>query len=122
MPSGFSGSYGINGVALTLQPSEGRWEAKSTLGRDGEGRPIYPAIGEFTLSWGLMSTSEFKQLNDVYLSVSNSGTVVSELPKWGDVDYLYYAYSGTIVDRPTVGAYFVGYVSDVRMTIGKIRV
>lgn len=122
MPAGFSGSYGINGVALTLQPTGGQWEAKDTLGYDGDGRPIYPPMGEFTLNWGLMSTSEFKQLNDFYTSVSNTGTVSTELPKWGDSDYLYYSYSGTIINRPTVGEYFVGYVTDVKMTVGKIRV
>ena len=121
MPAGYSGSYGVNGIKLTLQPSQGVWEGLDIIGFDGDGRPIYPSVGEFTLSWGLMSTSELKQINDIYLSVSNTGTVVTELPKWGDTDYLYYAYSGTIVDRPTVGEYFMGYVTNVALVIGKIR-
>lgn len=122
MPSGYSGSYGINGVAFSLPPTTGQWEAKDAIGVDGNGHPIYSAYGEFTLNWGLMPTSDFKQLNDLYISVSNTGTAVVELPRWGDVDYLYYAYSGTIVSRPTVGEYFSEHVSEVRLTISRIRV
>jgi len=119
---GYSGTYAFNGTDLILSPTEGKWEPKATIGRDGEGRPIYPALGDFTMSWGLMSTSEFKQLNDMYEYVSNTGTVVSDLPKWGDNDYLFYSYSGTLLNRPTVGAYFVGYVSDVQLVVTSIRV
>jgi hypothetical protein len=122
MPSGFSGSYGVNGVALTLQPTSGQWEAKSPLGFDGNGHPIYPPMGEFTLSWGLISTGELAQLINFYESVSNTGTVVTELPKWGDSNYLFYSYSGTIIQRPTVGEYFQGWVSDVKMIVSRIRV
>lgn len=122
MPAGYSGSFGINGTAISLPPTQGQWEAKDVIGVDGNGHPIYSAYGDFTLSWGLMSTTEFKQLNDWYITVSNTGTVVAELPKWGDTDYLYYAYSGTIINRPTVGAYFTGYVTDVRLLISRIRV
>ena len=53
-----------------------------------------------------MSTAELKQVNDAYLAVSNTGTAVVDLPKWGDNDYVFYSYSGTVLSRPTVGAYF----------------
>lgn len=122
MPAGYSGSYGFNGTKLTLQPSKGQWESKDILGRDGSGRAIYPSMGDFTLIWGIMSTSEFKQLNDYFLYVSNTGTIVSDLPKWGDVDYLFYSYSGTLLNRPSVGSYFSEYVEDVRLLITNIRV
>lgn len=122
MPAGYSGSYGVNGTAIALPPTTGQWEAKDIIGVDGNGHPIYSAYGEFTLSWGLMPTSNFKQLNDWYITVSNTGTVVAELPKYGDVDYLYYAYSGTIINRPTVGSYFAEHVTDVRIIISRIRV
>ena len=122
MPSGYSGTYGINATAFTLQPSQGQWEEKSSIGTDGSGHPIYPAHGEFTLTWGIMSTSEFKQLNDFYNIVSNTGTVVTELPKWGDTDYIFYSYSGTVLSRPVAGAYFSTYVTNVKLSISKIRV
>lgn len=122
MTSGFSGTYAINGTNLTLLPSQGNWEAKEIIGYDGAGRPLYPAIGEFTLGWDLVPTSDLKQLIDFYDYVSNTGTCVIDLPKWGDVDYLFYSYSGTFPNRPTVGAYFMGYVTDVKMLITNIRV
>lgn len=122
MTAGYSGSYGINGTNLSLSPTQGAWEDKSIVGFDGEGRPIYSALTSFTLSWGLMSTSDFKQLSDFYLYVSNTGTVISDLPKWGDVDYLFESYTGTIVQRPTAGAYFSEHVEDVKLVISHIRV
>ena len=121
MTQGITGAYSINGTNLTLQPSEGKWEAKDVIGRDGSGRAIYPATSDFTLSWGLMSTSEFKQLNDFYEYVSNTGTVVVDLPRWGDTDYTFYSYSGAFVNRPTAGAYFERYVTDVQLLVTSVR-
>ena len=121
MPSGISGSYGVNGVAFNLQPESGKWEPKNDLGFDGNGHPIYSAMGEFTISWGLVSTSEFDQINDFYL-MSTTGTVVTELPRWGEPSYLFYPYSGTVIQRPEVGEYFVGYMTNVKLVVGRIRV
>lgn len=122
MTQGFSGSYGINGTVLSLQPSQGQWSDKEPLGRDGSGRPIYPAFAEFTLQWGLMGIADLKQINDAYLAVSNTGTAVVDLPKWGDSDYRFYSYSGTVLSRPSVGGYFAEYVEDVSLVISSIRV
>ena len=69
-----------------------------------------------------MSTAELKQVNDAYLAVSNTGTAVVDLPKWGDNDYVFYSYSGTVLSRPTVGAYFAGFVEDVTLVISSIRI
>ena len=118
---GLSGTYSLNGTELTLQPTSGNWEAKEIVGYDGNGRPIYPAIAEFTLNWDLISTSELKQLIDFYDYVSNTGSVVADLPKWGDNDYMFYSYSGTFPNRPTASTYFQGWVSGVKMSITNIR-
>ena len=118
---GISGTFSINGTELTLQPSSGRWVEKEIVGYDGSGRPVYPAVGEFDLSWDLVPTSDLKQLIDFYDYVSNTGTCVADLPKWGDNEYMFYSYSGTFPNRPTVGDYFVGYVTDVKMKISNIR-
>ena len=118
---GFSGTYSVNGTTLTLQPTTGNWETKEILGFDGSGRPIYPAIGEFNLTWELMSTTELKQLIDFQATVMSTGSCVVDLPKWGDADYLFYSYSGTYPNRPSVGEYFQGYVSNVTMKITGIR-
>jgi hypothetical protein len=121
MTQGYSGSYGINGTNLLLQPSEGKWNSRETLGVDGSGRSIYPALRSFELSWELMGTSELAQLINFQASISNTGTVVSDLPKWGDAGYLFYGYSGTILSEVEVGAYFNTYVKDVRLVISSIR-
>jgi hypothetical protein len=117
-----SGTYSINGVALNLQPTSGKWEDKPSLGFDGNGHPIYPPTTDFTMTWDLISTNDLNQLTNFYNAVSNTGTVVTELPKWGDVNYLFYSYSGTIVQRPTVSEYFQYYVTGVKMVVSKIRV
>lgn len=122
MTQGYSGSYAVNGTNFSLQPSEGRWEPKDIIGRDGQGRGIYPALGDFTIMWDFMTTSEFKQLNDFYEYVSNTGTSVVDLPKWGDNDYLFYSYSGTIINRPTAGSYFEKHYQSVQLLITGIRV
>ena len=118
---GISGSYAINGTNLYLQPEEGNWVKRDEIGVDGNNRPIYPAIREFELSWGLMSTSEVKQLIDAQLLVSNTGTIVFDLPKWGDTNWTFYSYSGTFIRDVEVGAYFSEYVKDVRVTVANIR-
>jgi hypothetical protein len=119
---GTTGSYAVNGVTLTLQPTQGSWGAKDIIGRDGNGKAIYPALGDYTLSWGLVSTSEMKQLLDFYDTVSNTGTCVVDLPEWGRADYSFLSYSGTYLSRPTVGAYFEHYVTEVSLLITSIRV
>lgn len=120
MAQGFSGSYAINGVKI-LQPTNGQWAGLEMLGYDGNGRPMYPALGAFELSWGLVTTSDLKQLID-YFNYSNvSGTVVFDLPRWGDADYKFYSYSGTQISRPQIGEYFSGYVTNVKMTVSNIR-
>lgn len=119
---GYTGSFAINGTKITLQPEEFNWEDFPILGRDGNGKPIYPAIGEFKLQWGFMTTSEFKQINDFYNTILVTGTAVVDLPKWGDDGYLFYSYSGTHLNRPVANAYFNQYVKDVTLLVTNIRV
>lgn len=121
MTQGYTGSFALNGANLTLQPSTFGWEDRDSLGVDGNGRPIYSSLGSFQMYWGLMSTSELKQLVDVFDTVSSTGTVVSDLPEWGHNDYYFKSYSGTIMQRPQVGEYFNSYVTDVRLVITNIR-
>lgn len=118
---GFSGTYAINGVQIT-QPTVGRWLDKDTIAFDGNGRPIYPAFSSFELEWDLLLPSELKTINDYFNYSNASGTVVVDLPKWGDADYKFYSYSGTQLGRPTVGDYFVGYVKGVHLVVSNIRV
>lgn len=119
MTAGYSGSYSINSVSI-LPPTQGRWVERDLISYDGQGRPIYGAIGEFELTWQLVSVSDLKQLIDVARS-SLTGTVVSDLPQWGAAGYLYYSYSGTYCNRPSVDAYFAEYVENVKVIISNVR-
>lgn len=121
MTTGYSGTYGINGVNLLLPPSTGKWGERDVLGYDGNGRPIYPSIREFTMTWELMDVTSLQQLINAQLSVANTGTSVVDLPKWGASDYLFDSYSGTFVNEVSVGQYFTGYVQSVTLLITNIR-
>ena len=118
---GLSGTYAINNTDLTLQPTEGKWVERTNYGLDGGGHSVYAQNRKFQMEWVLISTSDAKQIIDFYNAVGNTGTVVSCLPKWGDVDYTFYNYSGTVLQEPEVGAYFQGYIESVKMLIVNIR-
>lgn len=120
MTTGYTGSYAINGVNLQLQPTNGAWEGRESLGNDGNGNNIYPQYRAFILKWGLMSVSDAQQINNVFLTVGNTGTVVVDLPKWGALDYQFYSYSGCIVSEMQVGEYFNQYITDVTVRISKV--
>lgn len=120
MTQGYTGSFAVNGTNLQLQPSTFRWGDRDIIGRDGMGRAIYPALGTFEMLWGLMSTGDLEQLIS-FAVASQTGTVIVDLPEWGNSGYLFQSYSGTLLDRPTVGEYFNTYVTDVRLTVTNIR-
>ena len=122
MTTGLSGSYAFNGTDLTLQPTEGRYIERNNYGVDGGGHPVYPAIRSFELSWALMPTSDAKQIIDFYNAVGNTGTVVACLPQWGNVGFNFVNHSGCTLAEPTVGAYFIDHVQDVRLVIMGVRV
>jgi len=118
---GASGTFGINGTDFILPPSTAAWGTRDTLGIDGNGHPIYPALRTFEMMWELASPSDVKQLIDTYNSVSNTGTVVFDLPKWGDANYIFYSYSGCVLREAETGVYFNEYITDVRVIIDKVR-
>jgi hypothetical protein len=118
--NGTSGSYAINGVELSLQPSTANWVGRDKLGTDGNNRPIYPSIHSFEMKWELMPVSDLSRLINAQLS-SVTGSLVVDLPKWGDANYTFYSYSGTYVDEPEVGEYFVEHVTNVRFLISGIK-
>lgn len=117
---GYSGTYAINGVDI-LQPTQHRWLERDLLGYDGEGRPVYPALGEIELSWQLMSTSDLKKLIDAQRLTVTTGSSVVDLPEWGNNDYRFLSYSGTFINRVNVGSYFSEHVEDVVLIISNIR-
>ena len=121
MGAGYSGTYAFNGTDLNIPPSEGRWKERPSYGIDGGGHTIYSSVRDFEMSWDLVSVANLQQIIGVYNTVSNTGTAVSCLPKWGDPTYLFYNYSGTVLTEPTVGAYFQEFVQDVKLLILNVR-
>lgn len=117
---GYSGTYAFNGVNI-MPPSESKWNTRDNLGYDGSGHPIYPAIRSYEMSWELISTSDLQQLINAQLATASTGTMVVDLPKWGDAGYLFYSYTGCIINEPEVGAYFAGYSKDVHLVITNVR-
>lgn len=114
--------YKINGTTLALQPEAGKWSETRSLGIDGNGHPIYPAVREYELVWGLMSVPEFNELYNFFLAQGVTGTVVAEIPQYNSATYTYYAYTGCVMHEPTAGEYFETYRKDVKLLIAKVRV
>lgn len=118
---GISGSYALNGTKFILQPSDGGWDSRENLGTDGNGHPIYPSTRNFEVNWELASPTDVNQIINAYNAQGNTGTVVFDLPKWGDVDYTFYSYSGCVMQEPEAGKYFNQYIQDFHLIITKVR-
>lgn len=121
MTAGFSGSYAFNGVDLTLPPSTGNWKERPNYGIDGGGHTIYSSVRDFEMTWDLISVSNLSTIIGIYNVVGNTGTAVSCLPDWGNANYIFRNYSGTVLQEPTVGEYFQEFVQDVKLIILNVR-
>src|SRR5688572_20057816 len=117
MTTGLSGTYGFNGTDLTLQPTTGRWVERTQYGIDGGAHPIYAQNRSFEITWQLISPEDAKQVIDFYNVVGSTGTAVACLPQWGSVDYRFKNYSGTTLQEPIVGEYFMGFIQEVKLLI-----
>lgn len=121
MTAGYSGSFGINGVDLALQPTEHSWTPRASLGYDGGGHPVYSAVRDFEMRWVLADPSDYNQLQLAFQAISVTGTAVVDLPQYGASAYLFYSYSGCIINEPEMRAYFNEHHTDIRLTISGIR-
>ena len=118
---GVTGSYAINGVELTLQPTQGRWNEAQDYGFDGTGHPIYSTVRTFELSWGIKSPAELSQLITFFESVRATGTVAVDLPQRNAIEYSFYRYSGCTLSDVRTGEYFEKHIQEVRLLIYNIR-
>lgn len=116
-----SGSYKINGVEILLQPTTGRWIPRQTLGIDGNGRAIYPALRQFELNWQLGSQADFDDLLTYFESLTVTGSLVVDLPKWDNSVYVFESYTGCLIREPEAGPYFTQNKLAIRMLITNIR-
>jgi len=121
MTTGLSGTYALNNTDLQLPPTDGKWTERTNYGVDGNAHTIYSAYRNFELSWDLQSTNDASQIIGFYNLVSNTGTIVACLPKWGDPTYTFYNYSGTTIQEPTFESYFQGYPQTAKLLIMNVR-
>ena len=122
MTVGASGTYGINGVDLTLQPTYGRWIPQGVLGITGDGHPIYSAIREFEIHWSLSAQSDLDQIQDARDLIYLTGTVSVDLPAYRGSSYVFQTYSGCVLYEPERGAYFSDHTSEFVIIVGNIQV
>jgi hypothetical protein len=114
-------TYSINGTTLALQPTQGKWLDRGILGIDGNGHPVYPAVYQFQLTWGIASTEEFYEVLGLFDAISITGSAVASLPKLRSSTYTFYDYSGCVLHEPTLGEYFAEYPTKVELLITNIR-
>lgn len=120
MTIGASGTYAVGGTDFTLQPTRGRWVDRDSLGFDGGGHPVYPAVRSFEMSWQLINASDLSQIIGFYNSVQNTGTVAVDLPSWNGNPYQFQRYSGCTLSEPMVGDFFVEHTQEVRLLVYNI--
>lgn len=113
--------FKINGTSLTHQPTDHHWQERDSIGRDGNGRLIYPALREYELKWDFLDATEFNEIYTYFLAVGATGSVVASLPQYGNSTYQFYAYSGCILEEPEFSTYFENYYQGVRLLIARIR-
>jgi len=114
---GASGTYAINGTELTLQPTEGRWMPRESLGFTGDGHPDYVGVREFELTWQLISANDVNQLQNFFDALGITGTAVVDIPKYRDANYKFESYSGCTLSEPQMSSYFEKHETDVTLLI-----
>lgn len=122
MTTGASGTFAFNGTNLNQYPTEHGWAERNSYGVDGGAHTIYASVRSYQMTWNLISTADAKQIIDFYNLVGNTGTLVSCLPQWGNVDYAFVNYSGTTLAEPAFGGYFMGYLQDFKLLILNVRI
>lgn len=116
-----TGTYAINGTSLSLQPTSGRWMPQDELRISGDGHSIYPTVRDFELQWQLESPSDFNQLVSMFNSIQITGTVVVDLPAYGNALYTFFSYSGCVLRQPEIGNYFEQNINNVVLVVRNIR-
>ena len=116
--------YYINNVFLIMQPTTGKWIPRPVLGIDGAGHPIYPSVREFEMTFSIQTPDEAGQLENYFLSVQNTGTLVVTLPKFplnSSDTWIYFAYTGCILQEPQWGEFFTEHDTACTLLISHIR-
>jgi hypothetical protein len=117
MTTGASGSYGINGVDLQLQPTAGRWIPRESIGFTGDGHPDYVGVREFEMTWQLISADDVNQLQNFFDTLGLTGTAVVDLPKYRNATYIFESYSGCAISEPQMDAYYEQHETSITLLI-----
>ena len=117
-----TGSYAVNGVELTLQPTEHRWMPRDPVDIDGDAHAVYHQIHQYEMRWGLMTPAEYNQIYLCYLAVSSTGTMIVDLPEYGANRYYFKSYTGCTAQEPYYGGWFTENMLEVVWLIDNIRV
>ena len=121
MTLGASGTFAVNNTNLNQYPTEHGWAERANYGVDGGAHTIYPQNRSYQMTWNLISPADAKQVIDFYNTVGNTGTVTFCLPQWGNVDYVFFNYSGTTLAEPTFGGYYMGYLTDFKLLVMNVN-
>ena len=113
-------TYKVGGTELDPQPTTGRWIPRKMLGRDGNGRAIYEATRQHELVWGLLNAEEYDDLQDHFVSIGATGTLIVDLPVYTTGTYVFHSYTGCYVDEPSPGRFFTEHYQDVRFIITNV--
>lgn len=114
-------TYKIQSVEISIQPTEGRWLPRRSVGDDGNGRPIYSAVREFEMRWQLVDPAHVNTLQTYFNSVGATGTSVVDLPQYAASTYTFFSYSGTVLREPEFSPFFAENITDVVLLVTKIR-
>jgi len=111
-------SFQINGTDLLTEPTDHYWVAKTVLGFDGNGHPIYVTPRQYQLSYDWISSDSFAQLINFYQSCS--GTIPVTLPMWNSATGGFASYTATL-EEPTYTKSFEGFYGSVNFLILNIK-
>jgi hypothetical protein len=101
-----------------LAPTTAGWVSQDSLGTNGSGHNIYPALREFQMTFNLESQGEFYELINYFNMVGVTGSLVATLPAWGTNTFQYRDYSGTILRQPEMTEYFAEeYASEIKISL-----
>jgi hypothetical protein len=122
MTQGTTGSFAINSVDFILQPTEHKWMPRTMLGRDGAGHPIYSGVREYEFRFQLGTLTDYWQLQQWFQLMSNTGTLVLDLPTYGiSGAYTFTSYTGCVISEPEAGTYFAEHKTDMTLIASNIR-
>jgi len=113
-------TYKIGGTELDPQPTTGRWISRRTTGIDGNGRPIYEPTRKFEIQWGLLNPEEYDDMQDHWLSIGTTGSLVVDLPMYTTGTYTFQSYTGCYVYEPDPGEFFSGHYKNVKLLITNV--